>query len=45
MDKMSIDTEENDPKLESIRQKNKKDEEKYIKENKERGKCSKCLIY
>jgi hypothetical protein len=45
MDKINVDTEEDDPKLKSIREKNKKEDEKFIKETKDRGKCSKCLIY
>jgi hypothetical protein len=45
MDKINIDTEENDPKVKSIREKNKLDEDMLIKERKNKGKCANCLIY
>jgi hypothetical protein len=45
MDKITIDNEESDPKIKSLREKNKKEEEAAMKERKDKGKCSKCLIY
>jgi hypothetical protein len=45
MDKINVDTEEKDPNMKSIREKNKIEEQKYVKENKDKGKCERCLIY